>query len=206
MIPPGLQVRRATVDDLDALRALWQPMDLPVAELEPRLTEFQVLEVDGQVQGAIGLKISGRQGRLHSEAFEDFSRADELRDLLWERVQKLALNYGVARWWTTESAPWWRRRGFEPPDDAAMSRFPADWVHDEPRWLTLQIHDEALLEKSLDKQIQRMKETERLRNEKLLRHSRIWKMVATLLALGLAFIVGYAVFRLFQNHAFGPPR
>ena len=206
MSQPGIQARRATIDDLDVLRALWQPMDFDVGDLEKRVTEFQVIEVDGQVRGAIGLKISARHGRLHSETFDDFSRADEWRALLWERIQKLALNHGVARFWTTETAPWWRQLGFEPPDEAALSRFPADWVHDEPRWLTLQLRDEELIEKSLAKEFAKLKEMERARTEQFLRRGKIWRTVATLLAIGLAMIVGYCTLRLLQSHSLVPLR
>ena len=38
------RVRRATLDDLGALKPLWTSMRLPAADLEKRLTEFQVIE------------------------------------------------------------------------------------------------------------------------------------------------------------------
>ena len=76
-------VRRATVDDLAALLALWEAMHFSVADLERRLTEFQIVESeDGTLQGAVGLEINDRNGRLHSEAFKDFALADTLRDHL----------------------------------------------------------------------------------------------------------------------------
>ena len=49
------RIRRATLDDLDALRPLWESMRLPVADLERRLIEFQVAESpEGKIVGAIG--------------------------------------------------------------------------------------------------------------------------------------------------------
>src|SRR5207248_483320 len=76
MTASTLRVRRATVEDLETLRPLWTSMHLPVAELEPRLTEFQVVEnAEGEVMGGIGFEITERQGRLHSEGFTDFAIA-----------------------------------------------------------------------------------------------------------------------------------
>jgi len=54
-----LHVRRATVDDLNALKALWESMRLSPEILEPKLTEFQVVEnADHEVLGAIGIEFA----------------------------------------------------------------------------------------------------------------------------------------------------
>lgn len=59
-------------------------MGLPADKLEKRLTEFQVIESeDGQLAGAIGLQVIRQHGLLHSEAYTDFSVADEARQLFW---------------------------------------------------------------------------------------------------------------------------
>ena len=44
MTPPNHRVRRATLDDLPALKPLWESMRFSVEDLEKRLTEFQVAE------------------------------------------------------------------------------------------------------------------------------------------------------------------
>ena len=70
MSTPNLQVRRATVEDLSKLVELWKQEDLPWENLAKRFQEFQIVEsVDGELRGAIGLQITGSEGRLHSEAF-----------------------------------------------------------------------------------------------------------------------------------------
>src|ERR1051325_4145281 len=102
------RVRRATLDDLGTLKPLWTSMRLPAAELEKRLTEFQVIEgPDGKIIGAIGFQLADRAARIHSEAFSDFGFADAARAAFWERVQNLASNHGVFRLWTQENAPFW---------------------------------------------------------------------------------------------------
>ena len=91
MIASTLRVRRATVEDLDKLRPLWTSMHLPIAELEPRLTEFQVVQdAEGKVVGAIGFQIIRTAGLLHNEGYSDFSVADTARQMFWDRIQTLA--------------------------------------------------------------------------------------------------------------------
>ena len=59
---PQLHIRRATVDDLPALRSLWAAARLPADELENRLTEFQVVEDAGRF-AASGHRRPRRSGR-----------------------------------------------------------------------------------------------------------------------------------------------
>src|SRR5262245_24687114 len=102
-------VRRATLDDLDALRPIWETMRLPVEDLEKRLTEFQVAEAeDGRIVGTVGLQTVARHARIHGEAFADFAAADAVRPQFWERIQTLAINHGIVRLWTREEAPFWK--------------------------------------------------------------------------------------------------
>src|SRR4051812_28406856 len=98
MTRPNQQVRRATVEDLRKLAALWQQENLPPQDLEKRFKEFQVVEGEGgELLGALGLQISGHEGRLHSEAFAHAEEADSLRELLWERAKIVATNFGLIR-------------------------------------------------------------------------------------------------------------
>src|SRR5947208_15870874 len=70
MTAPNQQVRRATVEDLQKLAALWKQENLPAQDLEKRFKEFQVVEGEGGgILAAVGLQIVGPEGRLHSEAF-----------------------------------------------------------------------------------------------------------------------------------------
>jgi N-acetylglutamate synthase-like GNAT family acetyltransferase len=93
----GYHVRRATIEDLPALLSMWQSLSLPTAELQHRLTEFQVLESPSGLLGAVGFEIIGREGRIHGEAFSDFGFADHFRPELWERLQAVARSKGVVR-------------------------------------------------------------------------------------------------------------
>src|SRR5258706_1764046 len=119
------RVRRATLDDIGQLNSLWQSMHFPADDLAKRITEFQIAEgMDGKLAGAVGLQISERQGRLHSEGFTDFALADELRPQLWERVQSVATNHGLIRLWTQEHAPFWSHCGLAKADDESLQKLP----------------------------------------------------------------------------------
>ena len=196
MSSPAYRVRRAIVDDLPFLQALWASMHLPAAELEKRLTEFQVAEAeDGVLLGAIALEISGRTGRVHSEAFHDFGLSESLRESLWERLQSLATNHGLARLWTRETAPFWGRNGFHPPDAVELKKLPAGWDPELTGWVTLKLRDEEALEMALEKQFTRYKLEEKRRTEKLIRKGKILTIIGT--GLAALLFIGVAIFAVF---------
>ena len=171
------QVRRATIDDLSSLKELWGRMQLPVSEMEKRLTEFQVvLTPEGSIAGAVGMEILDRQGRIREEAFDDFAVADLSRQQLWERLQNVAKNHGLFRLWTQESAPFWRQNGFLPPDEKAAQRFPAAWTTPS-NWLTLALGENPEAEESWDSHFAQFKELERRQTQKTVRWAQALKFL-----------------------------
>lgn len=184
------RVRRATLDDIAHLSALWRSMQLPAQQLEKRLTEFQVAESDdGKLVGAVGLQIVGRQGRIHSEAFADFSVADQARPLLWERLQAIATNHGLASLWTQEPAPFWKQCGLHPATPEALQKLPPVWQGSPDQWLTLQLKDETAATLSAEKEFALFMEAEKQRTDKAFQQARAIKYIATLVAVGLAIFV-----------------
>jgi N-acetylglutamate synthase-like GNAT family acetyltransferase len=149
--PNPLRIRRATVDDLATLRAIWLSMRLEADSLENRLTEFQVAERENEIVGAIGLQIVHTAGLLHSEGYSDFSVADAARELFCERLQNLAANRGVFRLWTQENSPFWRHWGFQPATEENLSRLPEEWKKLEGAWLTLELKNEAVVKAAFEK-------------------------------------------------------
>jgi len=147
-----IHVRRATVDDLPALKALWESMRLSPEELEPRLTEFQVVEnADHDVLGAIGIEFAKPHALLHSEGYTDFAIADDARQLFWERLQTLAANHGIFRLWTQERSPFWKNYGFQPPPAGTLARLPEPWRNEfTGAWLTYQLKDEDAISAALE--------------------------------------------------------
>jgi len=164
-----LRIRRATVDDCPALKAIWASMRLPADELEKRLTEFQVVEIaEGEVVGALGFQVLRQHALLHSESYSDFALADAARELFWERLQKLAANHGVFRVWTQERSPFWKTFGFQPPKAGVLGRLPAEWKNDfEGGWLTVQLKNEEVIAAALEKEFAPFMTEEKLETRKL---------------------------------------
>jgi len=204
---PALQVRRATVDDLPRLIELWQQENLPCADLEGRFKEFQVVENGtGRIAGAIGLQVSGHEGRLHSEAFEDFGRADALRALLWDRIQTVGRNHGLLRVWAQFASPYWRTIGFDYASNELLTKLPNNFGADRSPWMCVKLRDEVPIVVSLDKEFALFRETQKEEREKIMRQARVMKIVASVVAgLVVLLVIAWAVmfFRV-QKHL--PPK
>lgn len=160
--------RKATVEDLPALHALWQRAELPWNELEKFVTEFQVVPgEDGMLAGAIGLQVDGTEGLLHSEAIFPGVDADEVRAALWTRMQIVARNLGAVRLWTLEDAPFWASV-FARADKASAEGLKASFRDPEAAWLTFQLVDPARAQKLVDEQLALWEATRQSDSENLL--------------------------------------
>jgi len=201
MTVSNYRVRRATLDDITQLTAIWKSMGFPVEDLAKRITEFQVAEAaDGKVVGALGLQIAERQGRVHSEGFSDFALADQLRTLLWDRIHAVATNHGLLRLWTQEQAPFWSHCGLLAADPETLAKLPAVWRPLTSPWLTLKLKEDVETLVSLDKEFALFMESEKQRTQKAFAHARILKAVATLLALGILALVLVAAFLVIRRN------
>lgn len=205
MSSTGYKVRRATSDDVPQLIAIWRGAQLPIHLLEKRFTEFQLADAgDGKLAGALGLKISGKNGLLHSETIPDFALVDVVRPLLWERMLSVAGNHGLYRLWTQESSPFWKQYDFSTPTAEVAKRLPADFPSAAGDWLTLQLKDEAAIELSLDKEFAVFRESERERTERIMDQARLLKGLATLLAIVLfLFVIAASFYLMKQKQALG---
>ncbi|HEX4263490.1 MAG TPA: hypothetical protein VH597_04050 [Verrucomicrobiae bacterium] len=196
MTAATLRVRRATVEDLDRLRSLWTSMHLPVTELEPRLTEFQVVEnASGEMVGGIGFEVGTNHGRLHSEGFTDFSLADSARELLWNRIQTLSSNHGVLRLWMQENVIFWQRLGFKPADDEELKKLPANWNTENASWQTFQLKNEDVIN-AFEKEMAVFISAQKQRTARVTRRARTVRTLATVLALIVAAIAFAAAISL----------
>jgi N-acetylglutamate synthase-like GNAT family acetyltransferase len=190
------RTRRATVEDLPHLAALWTAVQLPAAELEKQFTDFQVAEDGaGKVAGAIALQVNGSNGRIHSEAFVDFALSDELRPVLWARLLTVAQNHGLFRLWTMETAPWWKKdAGFSAPPDELLQKLPASFGAAPGAWLTLRLKEETADPERLEKELEAFKEAERLKREKLVAQAQVIRIIGTLIS---ALLLVFALIVLF---------
>lgn len=188
MTPAPIRIRRATVDDLPALMALWLAAQLPADRLKDRLTEFQVVEADGKFAGAIGVQIVRQHARLHSEDYADFAVADAARELIWDRIQKLAANHGVFRVWMIEDSPFWTRWGFQPANAEMLARLPEEWKNLEGRWLTLELKNEDAITAALQNQFAGFMDAEKKSTAQVAERARQLKLFITLAGFGFFFV------------------
>lgn len=203
MNPGSLQVRRATVDDLPALHSLWAAAQWPAAEFEQRLTEFHVVERDGQFAGALALEILGQHARLHAEDYADFSVADHARELFWERLEKLAANLGVFRVWTQETSPFWRHWGFQAADEAALARLPDAWKPLAGNWLTLELKNETAINQAWQGQLSEFMVAERKETARVTEQARRLRLAITIFLLvlaGICFLLAFYLVRFRLHH------
>jgi N-acetylglutamate synthase-like GNAT family acetyltransferase len=196
----NFRVRRATLDDIPHLAALWNSMKFPADALSKRVTEFQIAESkEGALVGAVGLEIAQKQGRIHNEAFTDFSLAEQLRPMFWERLHSVATNHGLVRLWTQENAPFWNHCGLAKADPEALQKLPAAWQGQKADWLTLKLKEDLETLVSLDKEFAMFMDSEKQRTARAFQHAKILKVVATLIALGLFIIVLAAAFFILKR-------
>ena len=201
--PFNLRIRRATTDDFQNLRSLWNSMRLPADELEKRLTEFQVVEsADGQIVGAIGLQIVRQHALLHSEGYTDFSVADTARQMFGERIQTIAAHHGVFRIWTQERSPFWTRWGFQPPTAETFARLPEEWKSYEGQWFTIQLkNEEAIAE--LEKELASFRESERQQSAQTLDQARALRTIITVIGFGVGILcLGVLLYLLVHGNPF----
>ena len=179
MTAPQFQARRATLDDLPALRPLWEAERLDAIALEKRLTEFQVAcDEEGRVLGAVGMQRHQQHGLLHSEAFADFALADTLRLLLWERLRTVGRNYALARMWTRETSQFWRSVGFDPADEEQLAKFPDIFGEAEAgRLLTVKVRDDPFADMTPEQEDVMLKQHLRADTEKMLQQARTLRAV-----------------------------
>ena len=206
MSPSRFRVRRATTDDFQSLKSLWNSMGLPADKMEKRLTEFQVIESgDGQLAGAIGLQVIRQHGLLHSEAYTDFSVADEARQLFWERLQVIASHHGVFRLWTQELSPFWSNCGFRIVITESLVQLPDEWKRFEGKWYTLQLKNEAALA-TLEKELTVFRKAEKQRTTQTRDQARTLTTIITVagFAIGLA-LIGFAFYLLVRRGSLFPP-
>lgn len=193
MISMKFQARRATLDDLPALKTLWTTMNFSLGDLEKQLTEFQVVtDETGHVIGAVGFQMSAKHARVHSEAFGDFGLADHARPALWQRIQTFATNHGLARLWTTENSPFWSRNGFVPAKEEDFTNMPARWDRLASGWLTLKLKDEEAIA-SLDKEFALFVETEKQHSADVLSKTKMLKTIVITLITLVALAFGAAM-------------
>jgi N-acetylglutamate synthase-like GNAT family acetyltransferase len=199
---PALSARRATVEDLPALQALWQIGGLPADELEKFLTEFQVVpgEGEGVLLGAIGLMVEGNDALLHSEALAPGDEGDEIRAALWRRLQIVARNQGIHRLWTQEDADYWRTGGFGVAPAETVSAATAAFVDKTATWLVCDLIDPAKAKQLVTEQMAIWHATRTQEADELQGKIRAFRNASIVIAaVVVVLMIGMVVFVLRQR-------
>jgi N-acetylglutamate synthase-like GNAT family acetyltransferase len=188
------RVRRATLEDLPALRELWKKASLSMPDLEKRFTEVQIAEnPEGQIAGALGIKIERLHGHIHSEAILDKENA-VLYEAFWQRMQILGRNYGLFRFWTDSPSPYWQTLGFRVADDKAFDKKPAGIPGEKDKLLTLPLKEESAEGISVEQQFEMFTQAQKLETERLLQQAQSFKKFAYALmfiATGAFFVLAF---------------
>jgi hypothetical protein len=187
------------------LRSLWTAANLPAAELETRLTEFHVVESEGEFAGALGVQVVRQHARLHSEDYANFAVADAARELFWGRIQKLASNLGVFRLWTQETSPFWRHWGFQPANAETLARLPEEWKTLEGQWLTLELKNEDAINNALKTQFAGFMDEEKEQTARVVQQANLLRLIITIAGFSIFFLcLAVAIWLLMRRQGSGP--
>jgi N-acetylglutamate synthase-like GNAT family acetyltransferase len=179
MASADYRIRRATVDDLPALRELWEQFGFPALELEKRVTEMQVAEThEGKIAAALGFKIERLHGLIHTEAVPESAENGAMHEAFWQRLQVLARNHGLFRIWTHSPAPFWATLGFQKPDPKAIEKLPAAFGPVDEKLITHTIREESPQGLSVEQEFELFSQAQKLETERLMRQAEVFKKIA----------------------------
>lgn len=166
-----------------------------MGELERRFTEFQVVEtVDGKVIAVLGLQIQGNQGHVHSEGYHLPEHTELLRDVLWERVKKVAVNHGLVRVWTGLEHGYWKKAQFREPQAEELTKRPAPFGEATREWRVLQLKEEVAQPVSLEQELAIFREAQKAETAAFHERAKFMKMLALLISLAVAAFVGVGIY------------
>lgn len=187
--------RRATLEDLDVLRGLWQTALYSPIELEKHLTEFQLVEGDdGRLLGALGIHVDGEEAWIHHEAFTHPTTESAMREALWHRLKIMFGNQGVHRVWTREKAEFWNSIGFRMPTVDEKQKLPAGLGTVDRSLKVFPLRD-AKAEKIIEKKMIELQATRFEEETQTERRTRIIRIVAWSLAGFLMVLLAYFTIR-----------
>lgn len=151
----------------------------------------------GSLVAALGIRMVGHDALVHSETIPDFALADVVRPILWERLRNLAKNLGAARIWTRENAPFWRQVEFDAPDGEQLAKLPPAFRSGDGTLLLLILRQDDAV-KRVEQEFEMFRLQEKARVDDLKAQGRIWRWIATIIALALFIFVVVGAVRLFQ--------
>ena len=191
--------RRATLDDLPALRGLWQTAMLPIHDLEKHLTEFQIAEgLDGRLMGALGFQIEGKDARIYYEAYTHSDSEALVKPQLWNRLKLMASNGGVHRVWTQEKSPYWAECGFDSASADDLECLPSRFKRAGGPWKLLALRDEVA-ERRIEEEIGMFQAAHEEDQSRLEWQTKLIKWSAAIVAAIFCSILLYYTIKVLAN-------
>jgi hypothetical protein len=156
------------------------------------------------------LRVSGKEGWLHDEAFVTPEQKDEVRALLWDRVKTLARNHGLVRLWIREQAPFWHHSGFGDVAPDRMIQLPKAFGIPDSGWRVLQLRDDPVELVSAEKELAIFQQTSRVGMEQMLAQTQRLRTIAYAIGLTVFIIAlgvgGFLVLRWLRQSGAAPVR
>lgn len=204
--PLTYTVRRATLDDLPALRELWSWGEQPLELVEKQFTQVQLAESsDGALVGALFFQADRQHGHIHHDTVMTSPDEDKIRAAFWERLEVLGRNHGLFRLWTQSTDPFWIEKGFKAPDAKALEKLPPSFQQagGQGPWLCLVLKQESAEGLSVEQQFEIFTQSQRAETERLISQAQTLKKVAytILLIVSVGFLVYAAKVWVTYNRA-----
>jgi amino-acid N-acetyltransferase len=119
-----MEIRNASEDDVDTVRALLRECRLPIDGVPDELDSLVVADVDGRIVGVAGLELHDGDGLIRSVAVSPESRGQNLASRLCAEVEQRAKVVGARRLFLlTETAEsFFVKRGYRPMERARAPR------------------------------------------------------------------------------------
>lgn len=201
MDPSEFTARRATVDDLPALKLLWERNHLQILDLEKVMTEFQLMiSPEGDLLGAVALHIEQKQGHIHSEAYARAEDRDVYRPVLWQRLENVAKNHGLLNLWIADRDPFWTGQGFAEPNLERLKKLPESFRTAAPERLVLALREEAAEAISLEHEFELFQQNQRASSERIMAQAqKVKNVVYVIVLVAVAAMVVFSVYFFVQS-------
>lgn len=175
-------VRRASVDDIPALRRLGANKEDAGPALERRLGEMQVvLDAVGTLVGAWGVRTSGNQAHVYERLVVACMDEAAFREMVWQRILTLARNHAWSRIWVKSEEAVWGDWGFVAADAECLRTLPTVFGPAEGGWRVLVLRGDRVEQVSMEAEFEVFQQAQREATERLMIRAKKYRFIALVL-------------------------
>lgn len=190
--PSQYRFRRANIDDIPALQALWFRHDFDPEELEQRLIEFQVAESEsGELHAAIGIRTAQRQALLHHECWSA-EMTPSLRRNLATHAFSVCEKMQVWRVWTNLADIHWEEMGFDAASPEQLDELPPGFGDWKQSWMFRKLKEDIANNENLARQFELLKMENDVNNTRIAQTGKLMQLFGYLVVsvIVVAIILG----------------